>query len=91
MQHTPGPWTIDLDEERRAGQYRIDQFEAARTYLARGVDGIDAEDAANARLIEQSPAMYEFMVALRDRYNVDDRLGGLGDWLNDILAKVEAK
>lgn len=80
-----------MDEERRHGQYRIAQFDAARTYLARGVDGIDVEDAGNARLIEQSPVMYEFMIALRDRYNVDDRLGGLGDWLNDIVAKVEAK
>ena len=37
----------------------------------------------------QRDALLEFCVALRDRYNTDDRLGGLGDWLIDVIAKAE--
>lgn len=37
--------------------------------------GFDAAEAAYRPFLE----------ALRDRFNVDDRLGGLGDWLEDLI------
>ena len=44
----------------------------------------------NAQLIVQAPEMLAFLLAVRDRYNTDDRMGGLGDWCIDLINKSTA-
>lgn len=62
-QHTPGPWRI------RAERYKFIRIETALSGIA-GLDTIDGEGMANARLIAAAPdllAALEAMVAVHDK------------------------
>ena len=43
------------------------------------------------RLKAVNEALLEFCRAVRDRYNTDDRMGGLGDWLLQVIDLAEAQ
>ena len=40
---------------------------------------------------EAASEVLQFLIVLRDRYNVDDRMGGLGDWCNDLITRLEVE
>lgn len=52
------------------------------------VEAQETVGSTKTSLFAAAPEMLEFCIALRDRYNVDDRLGGLGDWCNQLIAKA---
>ena len=87
-EHTPGPWHVTPSAEY-AGSYEVSP----------AVDGEpdwryrETEDVAeaNARLIAAAPDLLEVCGAIAERYNVDDRMGGLGDWLADVIARARGQ
>ena len=81
----PEPWAVDV-EERPLGQFLIHvDSDYAGEFLRRGVDGPDALYTHVQSVIEQAPVMLALLIDLRDRYNHDDRMGGLGDYIADVI------
>lgn len=56
MKHTPGPWHTAGGNQIRSRQHQI-----ARVWMLRNGEG-----NANARLIAESPTMYDLLVRARD-------------------------
>ena len=81
--HTPGPWVfgIEIDGDTELDIYSAEPGEGGylRSWVATAA--ID-----NAHLIAAAPQLLEVCEAISARYNHDDRLGGLGDWLTDVIA-----
>lgn len=79
------PWTVEVDE-RPLGQFLVHvDSDYAGEYLRRGVDGPDALYDRVKATIEQAPVMLALLTRIRDVYNDDDRMGGLGDWIADVV------
>ena len=83
------PWTVDV-EERPLGQFLVHvDSDYAGEYLRRGVDGPDALYIRVQSVIEQAPVMLALLKRIRDQYNTDDRMGGLGDYIADVIKEAE--
>lgn len=83
---TPRPFTVDIDE-RPLGSFLVHvDSDYAGEYLRRGVDGPDALYEHVQAIIEQAPVMLALLERIRDQYNHDDRMGGLGDYIEDVIA-----
>lgn len=84
--HTPGLW-----HARQAGtvfEVVVDARSGGQTLIAQ-VPMFGERNYANAHLIAAAPDLLEVAKAISERFNTDDRLGGLGDWLADVIAKAE--
>lgn len=79
---TPGPWIV-ASSGLVMGNGGLNNVALPYTYRDE-----PALTEANARLIAAGPDLLAFCLAVRDRYNTDDRMGGLGDWLNQVIAKA---
>ena len=88
-QHTPGPWTVDVEDECRV--IDVQDCTVART------DYVEIEEerdwqVANAALIAAAPAMLEALTDLLDWYDRNE--GDLHPLMNAariILAEVDGK
>src|SRR3990167_7076424 len=102
VKHSPGPWSAEWEGSQWRGWADgrcIANVNSGARYTTKehwASNRLRAE--ANARLIADAPrlkavneALLEFCRAVRDRYNTDDRMGGLGDWLLQVIALAEAQ
>ena len=94
-EHTPGPWTIEDQTQFPDSGYIMGGIGERPSYICithpnvfLGSDDPVAESLANAHLIAAAPRMFELLVAIDERYNTDDRMGGIGDWIKDVLAEA---
>lgn len=84
-------WTVDVDE-RPLGQFLVTvDSDYAGEFLRRGVDGPDALYAHVRAVIEQAPVMLALLERIRDQYNHDDRMGGLGDYIEDVIRAAHGR
>jgi len=97
--HTPGPWVISKVIKHGARCYRTirqeGKFKLAEVFAfnecATGTEEGKAEDEANARLIAQSPAMYEVLSELLDTLEMSKGYGFDEEYdkVREVLDKVE--
>lgn len=86
QKHTPGPWRYTPDRDFRWFVYDEDARMAVKVGYRGNRPASEVE--ANARLIAAAPELLEVAQRIHALNQTSDILGGLGDWLSDVIARA---
>tara|TARA_R100000808_G_scaffold936_3_gene4517 strand:- start:281 stop:601 length:321 start_codon:yes stop_codon:yes gene_type:complete len=94
--HTPGPWTIDVDDGNPWRKHQRTQWYCVRAPGGGWIAQVPEPDSGDARLIAAAPEMLAALEAIAPAYSdALDRLAELGQGfgspgLGETLAKARA-